>query len=91
VKVRVIDAAMRPPLLPACDLVIDAAYGTGFRGEWIAPDVVSPSAAGRWCSPSTSQRRRRADRRAGDGVLAADRTVTFQALKPGLLFGAAAS
>ena len=88
VKVRVIDAAMRPPVLPACDLVIDAAYGTGFRGEWIAPDVVSPS-GGRplvlavdipsGVDALTGE--------AGSGVLAADRTVTFQALKPGLLVG----
>ena len=88
VKVRVIDAAMRPPLLPACDLVIDAAYGTGFRGEWIAPDVVSNS-GGRplvlaidipsGVDALTGE--------AGPGVLAADRTVTFQALKPGLLVG----
>ena len=88
VKVRVIDAAMRPPVLPACDLVIDAAYGTGFRGEWIAPDVVS-SSGGRplvlavdipsGVDALTGE--------AGSGVLAADRTVTFQALKPGLLVG----
>jgi NAD(P)H-hydrate epimerase len=88
VKVRVIDAAMRPPVLPACDLVIDAAYGTGFRGEWIAPEVVSRS-GGRplvlavdipsGVDALTGE--------AGSGVLAADRTVTFQALKPGLLVG----
>jgi NAD(P)H-hydrate epimerase len=89
VKVRVIDAAMRPPLLRPCDLVIDAAYGTGFRGDWIAPDVESlrggrplvlavdiPSGV----DALTGE--------AGPGVLAADRTVTFQALKPGLVFGA---
>ena len=89
VKVRVIDAAMRPPVLPACDLVIDAAYGTGFRGEWIAPDVVSGSGdrplvlavdIPSGVDALTGE--------AGSGVLAADRTVTFQALKPGLLIGA---
>ena len=91
VKVRVIDAAMRPPVLPACDLVIDAAYGTGFRGDWIAPDIVSargqrppvlavdiPSGV----NALTGE--------AGPGVLSATRTVTFQALKPGLVFGAGA-
>jgi NAD(P)H-hydrate epimerase len=89
VKVQVIDAAMRPPRLARCDLVIDAAYGTGFRGEWIAPEVVSfdgrrplvlavdiPSGVNALTGA------------AGPGVLAADRTVTFQALKPGLLLGA---
>ena len=88
VKVRVIDAAMRPPILPACDLVIDAAYGTGFRGEWIAPQLVSTTAEPvlvlavdipSGVDASTGS--------AGAGVLRADRTVTFQALKPGLLFG----
>ena len=89
VKVRLIDAAMRPPKLLPCDLVIDAAYGTGFRGDWIAPEIVGtrgqrplvlavdiPSGV----NASTGE--------AGPGVLAADRTVTFQALKPGLVFGA---
>ena len=88
VKVRVIDAAMRPPILPPSDLVIDAAYGTGFRGEWIAPQVVSTGAEPvivlavdipSGVDASTGA--------AGDGVLRADRTVTFQALKPGLVFG----
>ena len=89
VKVRVIDAATRPPVLPACDLVVDAAYGTGFRGEWIAPDTVATSGG---CPqvlavdiPSGVDALTGA---AGPGVLAADRTVTFQALKPGLVFGA---
>lgn len=89
VKVRVIDAAMRPPILPACDLVVDAAYGTGFRGEWIAPELSSAS-GGRVLVlavdiPSGVDASTGA---AGDGVLPADRTVTFQALKPGLVFGA---
>ena len=88
VKVRVFDAAVRPSVLPGCDLVIDAAYGTGFRGDWIAPDVVSMSGdrpmvlavdipSGVDALTGT----------AGPGVLAADRTVTFQALKPGLIVG----
>ncbi len=91
VKVRVIDAAMRPPVLPACDLVIDAAYGTGFRGEWIAPGLHTDSAARPLVLavdiPSGTNA---LTGEAGPGVLAADRTVTFQALKPGLLFGAGA-
>ena len=87
VKVRVIDAAMCPPILPACDLVIDAAYGTGFRGEWLAPQVVSTSSEPVMVLavdiPSGVDASTGA---AGDGVLRADRTVTFQALKPGLVF-----
>jgi len=70
--------------LPPVDLVIDAAYGTGFRGTWHSPD---PGAAPVLAVdlPSgldglTGQ--------AGPAVRAATRTVTFAAWKPGLLFGA---
>jgi NAD(P)H-hydrate epimerase len=38
VRVEVVDAAGAPPALPRSDLVVDAAYGTGFRGEYHAPD-----------------------------------------------------
>jgi len=87
VRVSVIDVASNPSELPPCDLVIDAAFGTGFRGEWTAPAIDStrrplvlavdiPSGV----DALTGE--------AGPGVLAADRTVTFQALKPGLLLGA---
>ena len=37
--VHVIEAADVPAGLPPSDLVIDAAYGTGFTGEWRAPRV----------------------------------------------------
>ena len=39
VRVRVFDVATCPPVLPPADLVIDAAYGTGFHGVWKAPAV----------------------------------------------------
>jgi hydroxyethylthiazole kinase-like uncharacterized protein yjeF len=82
--VRLFDAADCPPRLPDADLVIDAAYGTGFRGEWRAPRVGrAPVLA--VDIPSG------VDGLTGEavpGVLAADRTVTFAALKPGLLLGA---
>lgn len=83
VRVSVIDAASAPRRLPPCDLVIDAAYGTGFHGEHLCPepgeamvlavdvpsgiDGLTGSAHGR---PVT-----------------ADVTVCMQALKPGLLLG----
>lgn len=60
--------------LPPCDLVIDAAYGTGFRGEYKAPDTHG--------APVLA-----VDVPSGDVV--ADGTVTFAALKPALLFGEA--
>ena len=83
VRVRLFDAADCPPRLPPADLVIDAAYGTGFHGDWRAPRVGAmpvlavdiPSGV----DGLTGE--------AGPGVLPADRTVTFAALKPGLLIG----
>ncbi|MBU3690237.1 MAG: NAD(P)H-hydrate dehydratase [Acidimicrobiales bacterium mtb01] len=82
VRVRVIDAASIPERLPECDLVIDAAYGTGFRGVWNAPRTDAPVLAVDFPSGV-------------DGMtgcshgrpLRATATVTFAALKPGLLFG----
>ena len=50
VKVRVFGASDCPPTLPPADLVIDAAYGTGFHGEWRAPRVGATR-----CSRSTSR------------------------------------
>ncbi len=82
VQVTILDAALNPPVVPPCDLVIDAAYGTGFRGIWYGPDpngapvlaVDIPSGVDGLTG------------RATDGVVPVDRTVTFAALKPGLLF-----
>jgi hydroxyethylthiazole kinase-like uncharacterized protein yjeF len=84
VRVEILDAADAPDVLPASDLVIDAAYGTGFRGTYGAPDpagapvlaVDIPSGV----NGLTGE--------AGEGAVRAERTVTFAALKPGLLMGA---
>jgi NAD(P)H-hydrate epimerase len=83
VRVREFELAAIGPdtRLPEADLVIDAAFGTGFRGEWPSPGVGDalvlavdiPSGL----DATTGI--------AGQGVLRADRTVTFQALKPGLV------
>src|SRR6478735_3887618 len=83
-RIRMFDAADCPPQLPPADLVIDAAYGTGFRGEWRGPLVgAAPVLAVDVPSGVNGL-----TGEAGRGVLAADRTVTFAALKPGLLLGA---
>ncbi len=82
VRVQLLDPLACPAVLPPCDLVIDAAYGTGFRGRWDGPDpngapvlaVDIPSGV----DGLTGQ--------VGRGVIPADRTVTFAALKPGLLY-----
>ena len=86
VRVVVIDAADQPERLPAADLVVDAAFGTGFRGDYSAPDprgapvlaVDIPSGV----DGLTGE--------AGEGAVRATATLTFAALKPGLLLGAGA-
>lgn len=88
VRVVVVEALALPDVLPRCDLVIDAAFGTGFRGTWQAPSF----------APGTHPRVLAVDIPSGvDGltgvvgdasrVLAADATVTFAAAKPGLVLG----
>jgi NAD(P)H-hydrate epimerase len=73
-----------PETLPACDLVVDAAFGTGFRGEYRAPAVPEGTPVLAVDIPSGV---------AGDSGAAAGepvratRTVTMAALKPGLLQG----
>jgi hydroxyethylthiazole kinase-like uncharacterized protein yjeF len=81
VRVEVVEAGDAPERLPSADLVVDAAYGTGFRGEHHAPDVGGAQVLA-VDIPSgvhglTGEERGRA--------LPAVRTVTFAALKPGLL------
>ncbi|MEY2431106.1 MAG: ADP-dependent NAD(P)H-hydrate dehydratase / NAD(P)H-hydrate epimerase [Acidimicrobiaceae bacterium] len=83
-RVEVLDAVTVGPgeRLGPCDLVIDAAYGTGFRGEYEAPDpggapvlsVDIPSGV----NGLTGE--------ASPTAVRAAVTVTFAALKPGLLF-----
>ncbi|HZQ28289.1 MAG TPA: NAD(P)H-hydrate dehydratase [Acidimicrobiales bacterium] len=80
-RVNVVDPGV--PVPAGVDLVIDAAYGTGFRGSYTAPDpggapvlaVDVPSGVngdtGEVC----------------EGAVWADATVTFAALKPGHLLG----
>lgn len=82
-RVTVVEAAEAPERVPPCDLVVDAAFGTGFRGEYQAPNpggapvlaVDIPSGV----DGVTGE--------AGEGAVWADTTVTFAALKPGLLLG----
>ena len=70
--------------LPRCDLVIDGAYGTGFRGSYDAPAV--PAGARVLAIDIPSGVDADSGEAPGDAVRA-DRTVTFAALKPGLLEG----
>jgi NAD(P)H-hydrate epimerase len=72
VGVTVVDAGAAAgsagSVLPPCDLVIDAAFGTGFRGSYHPPDPGGALVLA-------------VDVPTG-GVVEADRTVTFAALKP---------
>lgn len=83
VRCRIFDAAVAPRVLPVADLVVDAAYGTGFRGDYSSPRaavegtpviaVDIPSGVDGLTGQASGE------------PLAADRTVTFAAWKPGLL------
>ena len=88
-RVRVVEAADvgAGDALPPCDLVIDGAYGTGFRGSYDAPAV--PAGAQVLAIDIPSGVDADSGEAPGDAVQA-DRTVTFAALKPGLLQGAGA-
>lgn len=67
----------------AADLVIDAAFGIGFHGEWTPPIVYGvPVLAVDVPSGLDS-----ATGAVPGGVLVADRTVTFAAPKSGMFFG----
>ena len=86
VQVRVYPVAECPPVLPPADLVIDAAFGTGFRGTWRAPDV----GATRVLAVDIPSGVDALTGEAAGRVLHAERTITFAALKPGLLLGVGA-
>lgn len=74
------------PTLPPCDLVIDAAFGTGLGRPYTPPRCADPATPvlavdiPSGISGATGERL--------GGPLVATRTVTFAALKPGLLCGA---
>lgn len=92
VRVATIDIGRDRPAPPAIDtrspspvnLVIDAVYGTGFRDAWHPPDIGDAPVLAVDIPSGV-------DALTGEvrgGVLRATRTVTFAALKPGLLLGA---
>ncbi len=82
-RVLVVEAGRAEPL-PACDLVLDAAYGTGFHGRYDAPGAPAGTPVLAVDIPSGVD----GDTGTASGrPLAAAATVTFAALKPGLLQG----
>jgi ADP-dependent NAD(P)H-hydrate dehydratase / NAD(P)H-hydrate epimerase len=87
IVVTVYQADGQMPAVIDADLVIDGAYGTGFHGEWTAPQTGTAIVLA-VDIPSGVDGRTGA---AGAGVLTADHTVTFAALKPGLVLEPGAS
>ncbi len=88
VRVRVVDVTAAAGELGSAvrgaDAVVDAAYGTGFRGSYDAPPVPQGCAVVACDIPSGVD----GDTGSASGLpMHADRTVTFAALKPGLLLG----
>jgi NAD(P)H-hydrate epimerase len=82
VRVVELDATDLPDELPEADLLVDAGFGTGFRGEWAPPPVPPATPVLAVDIPSG------VDGLTGEAhgrPWAADVTVTFAALKPGLL------
>ncbi|MCB9376463.1 MAG: NAD(P)H-hydrate dehydratase [Microthrixaceae bacterium] len=87
VRVTVHDVADAPTVLGPADLVIDAAFGTGFRGNYRFPDVDGAPVLAVDIPSGISGLTG-----AVSGAPApAIRTVTFAALKPGLVLGAGPS
>lgn len=83
VRVTVLEALDAPRTLPASDLVLDAAFGTGFRGEYDFPD---PNGAPVLAVDIASGLSGLTGTALGSPVAAVG-TVTFAALKPGLVLG----
>jgi len=85
-SVKVLEAASVDAALPDADLVIDAAYGTGLSRPYRPPD---PGRAQVLAVDIPSGLSGTTGRPVGNpgqgGAVRADRTVTFAALKPGLL------
>lgn len=83
VRVRVHPVDDAPAVLGPCDLVIDASYGTGFRGSYAFPDPDGAPVLAVDIPSGISGLTGRAAGRPAHAVA----TVTFAALKPGLVAG----
>ena len=86
-QVRVFSATDAPRALPSADLYVDAAFGTGLSRPYTPPDRGRPDAPV-LAVDIPSGLDGLTGEVLGGPVWAAQRTVTFAALKPGLLFGA---
>jgi ADP-dependent NAD(P)H-hydrate dehydratase / NAD(P)H-hydrate epimerase len=79
VRVRVFDALDAPPELPPSDLVIDAAFGSGFRDTWRCPEI----GAAKLLAVDVPTGLDGGTGVAADHTRRADATVTFGAPSPG--------
>jgi hydroxyethylthiazole kinase-like uncharacterized protein yjeF len=79
VTVEIYDPLACPVTLTGFDLVIDAAFGSGFRGSWASPDVGNAQVL----AVDVPTGLNGLTGEASEGVLTADVTVTFGAAKPG--------
>ena len=86
VRVRVFSAIDAPETLPPADLYIDAAFGTGLSRPYAPPERGRPGAPV-LAVDIPSGLDGLTGEVLGGPVWTAQRTVTFAALKPGLLFG----
>lgn len=78
-RVRVFDALDCPERLPDADLVIDAAFGSGFRDSWACPDI----GAAKLLAVDVPTGLDGATGVAAEATRRADATVTFGSLSPG--------
>jgi NAD(P)H-hydrate epimerase len=84
VAVTIHDVDAMPAEVRDADLVIDAAFGSGFRGEWRPPRIDADTPVLAVDVPTGLDSRTGA---AGEHTLRADATVTFAAPRPGHLLG----
>ncbi len=84
VRVHIVDAASPTEPLPPCDLVIDAAFGTGFKGRYSPP---TPPEGVRVLAVDIPSGLNGDTGEVEGGAVRADCTVSFAAWKPGLLLG----
>lgn len=80
-RVEVHDALAMPVTIAGADLVVDAAFGAGFRGEWRPPRIGDTPVLAVDVPTGLDSRTGEAGKR----TLRADATVTFAALRPGHL------
>jgi NAD(P)H-hydrate epimerase len=79
VRVRVFDALALPSTLPVADLVIDAAFGSGFRDSWRMPEIGAAAVLAVDVATGLDGR----TGVAATGTRPADATVTFCCPYPG--------